>query len=72
MPYTPGQGKTSVALFVDGLELKFVQLSMKGGTVTLRDFKTVALVKKFEEKQAIAGPEEEGVLEDLATTEAFA
>lgn len=72
MPYTPGQGKTSVALFVDGLELKFVQLSMKGSKVTLRDFKTVALVRKFEEKQAIAGPEEEGVLEDLATTEAFA
>jgi len=50
MPYQPGQGKTAVALFVDGLELKFVQLSSKGGKVTLRDYKTVALVQKFEEK----------------------
>ena len=50
MPYQPGQGKTAVALFVDGLELKFVQLSMKKGRVTLRDYKTVALVQKFEEK----------------------
>jgi hypothetical protein len=50
MPYQPGQGKTAVALFVDGLELKFVQLSMKQGRVTLRDYKTVALVQKFEEK----------------------
>lgn len=50
MPYQPGQGKTAVALFVDGLELKFVQLSMKKGRVTLRDYKTVALVRKFEEK----------------------
>ena len=47
MPYQPGQGKTAVALFVDGLELKFVQLSMKKGKATLRDYKTVALVQKF-------------------------
>jgi Tfp pilus assembly protein PilN len=50
MPYQPGQGKTAVALFVDGLELKFVQLSTKKGRVTLRDYKTVALIQKFEEK----------------------
>lgn len=54
MPYQPDQGKTAVALFVDGLELKFVQLSMKKGRVTLRDYKTVALVQKFEEKQGAA------------------
>ncbi len=71
MPYQPGQGKTAVALFVDGLELKFVQLSMKAGRVTLRDYKTVALVRKFEEKQG--GPEESGAgMEDLASTESFA
>ena len=52
MAYQPGQGKTAVALFVDGLELKFVQLSLKGGAVQLRDYKTVALVQKFEEKGA--------------------
>jgi hypothetical protein len=54
MPYQPGQGKTAVALFVDGLELKYVQLSMKGKKVTLRDFRTAPLVTKFEEKQAAA------------------
>ncbi|MBF8293933.1 MAG: hypothetical protein HW389_478 [Bacteroidetes bacterium] len=54
MPYQPAQGKTAIALFVDGLELKFVQLSMKKGRVTLRDYKTVALVQKFEEKQGAA------------------
>jgi hypothetical protein len=71
MPYQPGQGKTAVALFVDGLELKFVQLSMKAGRVTLRDYKTVALVRKFEEKQG--GPEEGGAdMQDLATAESFA
>jgi hypothetical protein len=46
MAYTPGQGKTAVATFVDGLELKFAQLSIKGNTVTLRDIKTVSLIKK--------------------------
>ncbi len=56
MPYQPGQGKTAVALFVDGLELKFVQLSMKKGRATLRDYKTVVLVQKFEEKPG-ASPE---------------
>ena len=65
MAYQPGQGKTAVALFVDGLELKFVQLAMKGGTIQLRDYKTVALVQKFEEKQAIAAPEEAGAFGDL-------
>jgi len=38
MPIQAGDGKTAVALFVDGLELKFVRLSSKGGKVTLRDF----------------------------------
>jgi hypothetical protein len=72
MPYTPGQGKTAVALFVDGLELKFVQLSMKSKTVTLRDFKTVALINKFEEKAAVPGVGEVGMTEDLAATGEFA
>ncbi len=52
MPIQPSDGKTAVAVFVDGLELKFVRLSSKGGKVTLREFKTVALVKKLDEKQA--------------------
>ncbi|MBI2618809.1 MAG: hypothetical protein HYW57_01865 [Ignavibacteriales bacterium] len=72
MPYQAGQGKTAVALFVDGLELKYVQLSLRGSTVQLRDFKTVALVQKFEEKAA-AGvePEEAAGFGDLGT-ETFA
>lgn len=70
MPYQPGQGKTAVGLFVDGLELKFVQLSLKGNRVTLRDYKTVALVQKFEEKAAVAAEEGSG-FEDLAGGDAF-
>jgi len=58
MPIQAGDGKTAVALFVDGLELKFVRLSAKGNKVTLRDYKTVALIKKFEEKQAAAAVDE--------------
>ena len=60
MPITKGQGNTAVALFVDGLSLKYVQLSQKGSQVTLRDFKTVALVKKFEEKETVDEKEKEG------------
>ncbi len=45
--------KIAVALFADGLELKYVKLSSKGKVVTVEDFKTVALVKKIEEKAAI-------------------
>ena len=70
MPYQPGQGKTAVGLFVDGLELKFVQLSLKGNKITLRDYKTVALVQKFEEKQP-SGAEEVGGLEEVAGGDAF-
>ncbi len=71
MPYQPGQGKTAVGLFVDGLELKFVQLSLKGGKVSLRDFKTVALANKFEEKQAAAAADD-GAIADIAAPDAFA
>ncbi|HWP81488.1 MAG TPA: hypothetical protein VNN76_02430 [Bacteroidota bacterium] len=57
MPYTPGQGKTAVALFVDGLELKYVQLSQKGKAITLREYKTVSLAQRFEEVKPAAGEE---------------
>ena len=72
--YVAGQGKTAVALFVDGLELKYVQLSAKGNKVTLRDFKTVTLVTKFEEKTAAVaeGGTEEGAFGDLGSAEAAA
>jgi hypothetical protein len=71
MPIQAGEGKTAVALFVDGLELKFVRLSAKGNKVTLRDFKTVALVQKFEEKQAAALASEEPSFGDLSSSDTF-
>ncbi len=72
MPYTTGQGKTAVALFVDGLELQYVQLSAKGDKVTLRDFKTVPLAQKFEEKKAAAPMGEDASFGDAGTAESFA
>jgi hypothetical protein len=72
MPIQAGDGKTAVAVFVDGLELKFVRLSAKGNKVTLRDFKTVALVHKFEEKQATPEESEATAFGDLSGGDAFA
>lgn len=71
MPMRPGQGKTAVALFVDGLELKYVQLAQRGRQVELVEFKTVALVKKFEEKQPAAEAAEEGGFGEIATPDTF-
>jgi hypothetical protein len=71
MPIQAGDGKTAVAVFVDGLELKFVRLSAKGNKVTLRDFKTVALVHKFEEKQATPDETDGGAF-DMSGGDAFA
>jgi len=71
MPIKAGEGKTAVALFVDGLELKFVRLSAKGNKVTLRDFKTVALIRKFEEKQAGAAASEGTSFGDISSTDSF-
>jgi Tfp pilus assembly protein PilN len=72
MPIQAGDGKTAVAVFVDGLELKFVRLSAKGNKVTLRDFKTVALVHKFEEKQATPEESESTAFGDIGGGDAFA
>ena len=69
MPIRSSDGKTAVAVFVDGLELKFVRMSLKGGRTILRDCKTVALQKKLDEKNAMAA--DEGVL-DLSMSDAFA
>jgi hypothetical protein len=71
MPIQAGEGKTAVALFVDGLELKFVRLSAKGNKVTLRDFKTVALVKKFEEKQASTAAGEGPSFSEISAGDSF-
>jgi Tfp pilus assembly protein PilN len=72
MPIQSGEGKQAVALFADGLELKFVRLSARGNRVTLRDFKTVSLVRKFEEKQAVTPASEGTTFGDIGTTEPFA
>ncbi len=71
MPIKAGEGNTAVALFVDGLELKFVRLSAKGSKVTLRDFKTVALVRKFEEKQAAEAASESSTFGDISSADTF-
>ncbi len=72
MPIQKSHGKTAVGVFVDGLSIKYVQLSMKGDEISLRDFKTVALVERFEEKEmeAEAEPDEAG-FGDLNAEEAF-
>jgi Tfp pilus assembly protein PilN len=72
MPIQAGDGKTAVAVFVDGLELKFVRLSSKGNKVTLRDFKTVALAHKFEEKQATPSEGDASGFGDLSSGDMFA
>ena len=69
MPIRSSDGKTAVAVFVDGLELKYVRMSIKGGRTILRDCKTVALQKKLEEKNAMAA--DESGLSDLSITDAF-
>ena len=72
MPIQKSHGKTAVGVFVDGLSMKYVQLSMKGEEVSLRDFKTVALVEKFEEKEIEAEAEQEDAgFGDLNAEEAF-
>ena len=50
MPHQTLKGKTAVGFFVDGLQLKYVQLSLMSGKVILRDFKTVSLETKLEKK----------------------
>jgi Tfp pilus assembly protein PilN len=71
MPIQAGEGKTAVALFVDGLELKYVRLSAKGNEITLRDFKTVALVQKFEDKQSLAATHDDTMPGEFSSTDAF-
>ncbi|MFA6540374.1 MAG: hypothetical protein WCT99_02135 [Bacteroidota bacterium] len=50
MPYSTGEGKTVIGLFVDGLDVKFVHLALKEKKIILHDAKTVNLVKRLEEK----------------------
>lgn len=50
MPYTKGEGKTVISLFVDGLDIKFVHCALKNKRIYLHDIKTVSLVKRLEER----------------------
>ena len=50
MPYKKGEGKTVLSMFVDGLDVKFVHLSMKNKRIYLHDIATVNLVKRLEER----------------------
>ncbi|MCX7984218.1 MAG: hypothetical protein N3A63_04885 [Bacteroidetes bacterium] len=60
------KGKTAVALFADGLDLKFVRLSQRKGKIVLDDFKSVTLTKKIEEKLVLT---EEAVIGDFTSGE---
>ncbi len=50
MPYKKGEGKTVISMFVDGLDVKFVHLSLKNKRIILHDVATVNLVKRLEER----------------------
>ncbi len=50
MPYTKGEGKTILGVFVDGLDVKFAHLALKNKRIYLHDIKTVNLVKRLEER----------------------
>jgi len=50
MPYKKGEGKTVISMFVDGLDVKFVHLSLKNKRIYLHDVSTVNLVKRLEER----------------------
>ena len=53
MPYTKGEGKIALGVFVDGHDVKFVHLSLKDKQIYLHDVKTVALLRKLEDRQLV-------------------
>ena len=55
-----GQGKVAFGIFVDGLELKFAHLSLKGKKIFLHDLKKITLLKKLDEQGANRVGFEEG------------
>jgi hypothetical protein len=62
-----GQGKVAFGIFVDGLELKFAHLSLKGKRIFLQDLKKVTLGKKIDEQVSHAVGFDEG--QELFSTE---
>lgn len=65
-------GKSAIALFIDGLELKFVNLGLSGKKVKLLDFKTVPLASKLDEKRREMDLGTDAGFGDIATVDAFA
>jgi hypothetical protein len=47
-----GQGKTVLAVFVDGLDVKLAHLSAKGKRITVRELKSGTLATKLEDRKA--------------------
>ena len=63
MAYDKRQGKVGVGLFVDGLEVKFAHLGLKGKQASVYSLKTVNLVGRLEEHRVI----EAGIMEAMDT-----
>ncbi len=61
MAYDKRQGEVALGLFVDGLEVKFAHLGIKGKQVSVYDVKTANLVSRLEEQPAM----EAGMLESM-------
>lgn len=72
MANNTGRGKSAVAVFVDGLEMKFVNLGLLGKQVQLLDFKSVPLATKLDEKRRELAVEKDMGFGDIATVDAFA
>ncbi len=52
MPYKKGEGRTVLAFFVEGLDVKYAHLSAKGKRIILHDVNSIRLVKRLEERTA--------------------
>jgi Tfp pilus assembly protein PilN len=71
MPYKKGEGKTVISMFVDGLDVKFVHLSLKNKRIYLHDVATVNLVKRLEERtggETGGGSENFDLLDEAGST----
>lgn len=71
MPYSKGEGKTVISIFIDGLDVKFVHLALKNKRIFLHDMKTVNLVKRLEERSLASEGGSEGLdlIDSLETGE---
>lgn len=63
MAYDPRQGKVGLGFFIDGIEVKFAHLGVRGKQVSVYDIKTASLVSRLEEHRT----SEAGMLESMDT-----